>query len=119
MTFCNSALAAAASVGSRPFSVMSVPACSEFAFIVAACVPHLVDSLHALHERRELLELRPLVIDRAYRSKHVHRPFDTRHDILLVFLGRLIRYPALASMKQSRLLRVLSGKASIRRREGG
>ena len=29
------------------------------------------------------------------------------------------RYPALASMKQSRLLRVLSGKASIRRREGG
>ena len=44
------------------------------------CVVELLDGLDSLHELRELLELRPLVVSLLYGNLNLDRIFDFRHD---------------------------------------
>ena len=47
---------------------------------VQALVVELMNFLHALHEARKLLELRPLVVDRPKRCIDLDGLLDSRHD---------------------------------------
>ena len=55
-------------------------------------VVDLPDLLDALHELRELLELRPLVVRGAYRDIDVDRLLDPGHGHLL-FVGEILSSP--------------------------
>jgi hypothetical protein len=48
---------------------------------VDVCVVELLDGLNALHELRELLELRPLVVGLPYGNLNLNRVFDLRHEL--------------------------------------
>jgi hypothetical protein len=61
-------------------------------------IVELLDLVDSFHEARELLELRPLVVDRRDRGMHLDRLLDRRHPV--VSLGRFARYcPAGARSK--------------------
>jgi hypothetical protein len=51
-------------------------------------VDDLRDAVDAVHERRELLELRPLVVRGRDRDVDLDRLFDFRHVLLLFVVAR-------------------------------